>query len=55
MSILVILLSLLSIVLLIHNTILKKRNEILNYALSVLAGHVFEESGKEYLKKLMKY
>lgn len=54
MHILVILLSLLSIVLLIHNTILKKRNEILNYAVGVLAGHVFDENGEEYVKKLMK-
>lgn len=54
MHILVILLSLLSIVLLIHNTILQKKNAILNYAVSVLAGHVFEESGEEYVKKLMK-
>lgn len=54
MHTLVILLSLLSIALLIHNTRLKKRNEILNYAVSVLAGHVFEESGEEYVKKLMK-
>lgn len=48
------LLSLLSIALLIHNTRLKKKNEILNYAVSVLAGHVFEEHGEEYVKKLMK-
>lgn len=54
MHILVILLSLLSIVLLIHNTILKKRNEILNYTVSILAGHIFDESGEEYVKKLMK-
>ncbi|MDU0465800.1 hypothetical protein [Staphylococcus chromogenes] len=51
---LIIFLSVLSIVLLIHNTILQKKNEILNYALSVLAGHVFKESGEEYVKKLMK-
>ncbi|WP_157950553.1 hypothetical protein [Staphylococcus agnetis] len=54
MILLIILLSLLSIALLIHNTILKKRNEILNYAVSVLAGHVFEESGEEYVKELFK-
>ncbi|MDU0430653.1 hypothetical protein QVA60_09170 [Staphylococcus chromogenes] len=48
------LLSLLSIALLIHNTVLQKKNEILNYAVSVLAGHVFDESGEEYVKKLMK-
>ncbi|MCE4965292.1 hypothetical protein [Staphylococcus chromogenes] len=54
MYILITLLSLLSIALLIHNTILKKRNEILNYAVSVLAGHVFDESGEEYVKKLKK-
>lgn len=55
MSILVILLSLLSIVLLIHNTALKKRNDLLNYTVGVLAGHIFDESGEEYLKKLTKY
>lgn len=55
MSILVILLSLLSIVLLIHNTALKKRNDLLNYTVGVLAGYVFEEHGEEYLKKLTKY
>ncbi|HEC2158292.1 TPA: hypothetical protein R1904_001654 [Staphylococcus delphini] len=54
MILLIILISLLSIALLIHNTILQKRNEILSYAISVLAGHVFEESGEEYVKKLMK-
>ncbi|WP_186433259.1 hypothetical protein [Staphylococcus hominis] len=54
MILLIILLSLLSIALLIHNTILQKKNEILNYAVNVLAGHVFEESGEDYIKKLMK-
>ncbi|MDU0480655.1 hypothetical protein [Staphylococcus chromogenes] len=48
------LLSILSIALLIHNTRLKKKNEILNYAVSVLVGHVFDENGEEYVKKLMK-
>ncbi|WP_198645555.1 hypothetical protein [Staphylococcus chromogenes] len=48
------LLSLLSIALLIHNTRLKKKNEILNYTVSILAGHIFDESGEEYVKKLMK-
>lgn len=54
MSILVILLSLLSIVLLIHNTALKKRNDLLNYTVGVLAGRIFDDNGEEYLKKLMK-
>ncbi len=51
---LIIILSLLSIVLLIHNTILQKRNELLHYSLSVLVGHIFDENGEEYVKKLMK-
>ncbi|MDT0715386.1 hypothetical protein RM629_03965 [Staphylococcus chromogenes] len=54
MILLIILLSLLSIALLIHNTTLKKRNDLLNYTVGVLAGHVFDESGEEYVKKLMK-
>ncbi|MCO4330315.1 hypothetical protein MTR12_10980 [Staphylococcus agnetis] len=54
MHILVILLSLLSMILLIHNTILQKKNELLHYSLSVLVGHIFDERGEEYLKKLMK-
>ncbi|UXU59007.1 hypothetical protein [Staphylococcus agnetis] len=54
MYILITILSLLSIALLIHNTILRKRNEILNYTVSILAGHVFEESGEDYVKELFK-
>lgn len=54
MHILIILLAILSIVLLIRNTTLKKRNDLLKYTVGVLAGHIFDESGEEYVKKLMK-
>ncbi|MCO4330309.1 hypothetical protein MTQ89_08295 [Staphylococcus hyicus] len=49
-----IILGIVAIALLIHNTILQKQNNKLLYTVSVLAGHIFDERGEEYLKKLMK-
>ncbi len=51
---LIIILSLLSIVLLIHNTLLQKENDTLSYTVGILASHIFDENGKDYVKKLMK-
>ncbi|MCQ9290444.1 hypothetical protein NQ016_02780 [Staphylococcus hyicus] len=51
---LIIILSLLSITLLIHNTLLQKKNDTLSYTVGILASHIFDENGEDYVKKLMK-
>lgn len=49
-----IILGIIAIALLIHNTMLQKQNDKLRYTVSVLAGHIWAERGEEYVKELMK-